>query len=126
METNNESKKMQLLISSTLRIGVITASTIALIGGIYYLICHGADTIPNYHKFHGEATNLTTLKGIFAGVYQKQAENCIQLGVIILLLTPISRIILSLFDFAIQRDWLYVVITAIVLAVIILNSISGL
>ena len=41
------------------------------------------------------------------------------------MLTPISRIVLSLFDFGIQRDWLYVGITAIVLFVIVANSIGG-
>ena len=45
MEANNENKKMQLLISSTLRIGVITACTIALVSGIYYLISHGMDCL---------------------------------------------------------------------------------
>ena len=125
MEANNENKKMPLLISSTLRIGVITACTIALVSGIYYLISHGMDPMPDYQSFHGETTSLTTLSGIFTGMLHMQAENWIQFGVIVLMLTPISRIVLSLFDFGIQRDWLYVGITAIVLFVIVANSIGG-
>lgn len=69
MEANNENKKMQLLISSTLRIGVITACTIALVSGIYYLISYGMDPMPDYQSFHGETTSLTTLSGIFTGIY---------------------------------------------------------
>ena len=125
MEVNNENKKMQLLISSTLRIGVIAACTIALISGIYYLISHGMDPMPDYSSFHGESADYTTLTGIFSGLWRFQAESWIQLGVIVLMLTPISRVILSLFDFAFQCDWLYVSITAFVLAVIIANSVGG-
>ena len=125
MKANNENEKMQLLISSTLRIGVITACTIALISGICYLINHGADPMPNYHEFHRETTSLTTLQGIITGACQMREENWIQMGVIVLLLTPILRVILSLFDFAIQHDWLYIVVTTIVLAVIVANSVGG-
>jgi uncharacterized membrane protein len=49
--------QMQLVISALLRAGVVTASTIVLAGGIYYLIRHGAD-LPNYQVFHGEPTRL--------------------------------------------------------------------
>ena len=41
------------------------------------------------------------------------------------MLTPIMRVVLSLVDFSIQRDWLYVAITATVLVVIIVNSLVG-
>ena len=49
----------------------------------------------------------------------------IQTGVLILLLTPVLRVLLSLFDFLRERDWLYAFITAVVLAVIISNSLEG-
>ncbi|EJX08966.1 membrane protein containing DUF1634 [gut metagenome] len=48
-----------------------------------------------------------------------------QLGVLALILTPIMRVVLSLFDFLQERDWLYAAITAIVLAVILVNSVGG-
>ena len=53
------------------------------------------------------------------------ATEWMQLGVVVLMLTPIMRVVLSLVDFSIQRDWLYVGITAIVLIVIIVNSLVG-
>ena len=125
MELINENKKMQQLISSTLRVGVMTACCIAILSGTYYLICHGSEPIPNYYTFHGEPSSLTSLSGIFTGVFHFQAANWIQLGVLVLMLTPITRIILSLFDFAHQRDCLYVTITAIVFLVILSNSLGG-
>jgi len=125
MELINENKKMQQLIGSTLRIGVMTACCIAILGGAYYLISHGSEPMPDYYKFHGEPTSLTSLSGIFGGLIHLKAANLIQLGVLVLMLTPITRIILSLFDFAHQRDWLYVAITTIVFLVIFLNSLGG-
>lgn len=116
---------MQQLIGNALRIGVTTACLIALISGIYYLIAHGMDPVPNYHVFTREPQTYTTLSGIIAGVLHFEAKNWIQLGVIILMLTPIVRILLSLIDFARERDWLYVTITGIVFLVIVANSIGG-
>ncbi|WP_018464459.1 DUF1634 domain-containing protein [Segatella paludivivens] len=125
MELMNENKKMQQLIGSTLRIGVMTACCIAVLGGAYYLICHGSEPVPDYYKFHGEPSSLTSLSGIFGGLLHLKAANWIQLGVLVLMLTPITRILLSLFDFAHQRDWLYVTITMIVFLVILSNSLGG-
>ena len=61
----------------------------------------------------------------FADTTLKQASGGIVagIGVIALLLTPIMRVVLSLFDFVKQKDWLYVAITAFVLGVIVMNSI---
>ena len=53
------------------------------------------------------------------------AVGWIQLGVVVLLLTPVMRVALSLVDFVKERDWLYAFITAVVLSVIIVNSIGG-
>lgn len=125
MEAGNGNQKMQLLISATLRIGVIVAVCIAIIGGVYMLSKHGLEPLPNYKTFHGSSEYVTSLGGIFSGLSSFRTESLIQLGVLVLMLTPIARVVLSIFDFAIQRDWLYAVITAVVLAVIIANSIGG-
>lgn len=126
-EKNNSTPKidMRQAIGNALRIGVTTACTVAIVSGVYYLVCHGGDPMPDYTKFTGEPASYTTLNGIFEGVFRLAAKDWIQLGVLILMLTPIIRVVLSIIDFARQRDWLYVVITAIVLLVIIGNSLEG-
>ena len=120
-------KDIKQLIGNTLRIGVFTACFIALVGGIIYLWKHGADPMPDYSHFsyndaHPEA--YTTLGGIWACILDMNAYSWIQAGVIALLLTPILRVTLSLFDFLRERDWLYAFITSVVLAIIISNSLS--
>ena len=119
--------KIQILISKTLRIGVSIACVIAAVGGIIYLVSHGGDPMPDYTHFsYAEAhpAEYTTLGGIFAGLGRMDARSWIQLGVIVLILTPILRVLLSLVDFLKERDWLYAAITAAVLAVIVSNSLS--
>ena len=120
MESSSNSKNnMNALIGNTLRIGVFTACLIALIGGIWYLVTSSDSTLPDYSEFH------TTFEGIFKSVLSFSAAGWVQLGVIVLMLTPVMRVVLSLVDFSIQRDWLYVVITGIVLFIIIMNSLVG-
>lgn len=116
---------MNALIGNTLRIGVFTACLIALIGGIWYLVTSSDSTLPDYSEFHKGDISYTTFEGIFKSVLSFSAAGWVQLGVIVLMLTPVMRVVLSLVDFSIQRDWLYVVITGIVLFIIIMNSLVG-
>lgn len=127
---------MQILISRTLRWGVSIACLIALVGGILFLVHHGGEPfdLAQYRDFSYNATrsvdytslaDYTTLTGIVRGFLDFTPVGWIQMGVLVLILTPVMRVALSLADFAIQRDWLYALITAIVLAVIISNSLEG-
>lgn len=118
---------MRGLIGNTLRIGVSAACLVAFIGGVLYLFQHGSEPLPDYSVFsYGNApAEYTTWDGIFAGLFHFTAIGWIQTGVLILLLTPVLRVLLSLFDFLRERDWLYAIITAVVLAVIISNSLEG-
>ena len=120
---------IQQLIGNTLRWGVILACLLATIGGVYYLMQHGLDPVPDCRLFDTTSaaaqTQFTTLGGLWQGILHGDAASCIQVGVIVLILTPIARVVLSLFDFIVEQDWLYVAITAIVLTVIISNSLGG-
>ncbi len=123
---------MQQLVGNTLRIGVSLACLVAFVGGLLYLIHHGGESfdISMYKDFSyahaSQHADYTTLRGIWTGLTSFTAIGWIQTGVLILILTPIMRVALSLVDFIKERDWLYAVITAVVLAVIISNSLEGL
>lgn len=120
---------LQQLIGNTLRWGVTIACILAAIGGALYLWHHGSEPMPDYSHFDYNdpachPAEYTTLEGIWQGVLNGTARSWIQLGVIALILTPIMRVVLSLVDFVRERDWLYAAITAVVLAVIIGNSLN--
>lgn len=114
---------MQTLIGNLLRIGVMTAATIVLLGGILYL-CQSGCHLPDLHAFVGESARLTSIPAIFGQALAGHGRAIIQAGLLLLILTPIARVILSVFVFALERDRLYVIITLIVL-MLLLYSLNG-
>ena len=58
-------------------------------------------------------------------VFSLDARGIMQLGAVVLIMTPILRVVCSLFSFAIEGDRLYVVITIVVLSVILFSMFSG-
>ena len=126
----NENKKMtdydvEQLIGQVLRYGVLISGVVAIIGGILYLYQKGSG-LPHYTTFNGEPAGYTTLTGIFKGLMGGSATEIIQLGVVVMIATPILRIIFSLVSFIVERDKLYIVITLIVLAIITFSIFGGL
>lgn len=121
---------LKILLSRTLRWGVSIACLTALVGGVLYLLREGGKPfdVELYRHFSYAAEksdSYTTLSGIWAGFTSFTAVGWIQMGVLFLILTPILRIVISLFDFVTERDWLYAAITAVVLAVILVNLLGG-
>lgn len=118
---------IQALVCHTLRIGVGLALAVCLAGGSVYLVRHGGEALPDYTQFSYtdpafHPAESTTLPGICGGVLAGSGRSLIQLGVLVLILTPVVRVLLSLLGYLRQRDWLYAAITAAVLAVILFNS----
>jgi uncharacterized membrane protein len=53
------------------------------------------------------------------------SRGLIQLGLLLLIATPVARVAFSVLAFAEQRDWLYVSITLVVLAVLVYSLASS-
>ena len=116
-------QKMDAIMGILLRSGVVLAAAIVLLGGILFLMRHKTP-VTDYHIFSGEPSDLRTIPGIFAGVKAFRARGLIQLGLLVLIATPVARVVFSLFAFMYQKDWKYVVFTAIVLG-LLLYSLFG-
>jgi uncharacterized membrane protein len=112
------------IIGNLLRIAVIIAAVFVLFGGILYLVKYGAG-MPDYRVFHGEPKDLRSVSGIIDDVLDFRRRGLIQLGLLLLMLTPVARVLFSLVAFALQRDRAYVVITMIVFGVLIFSLIWG-
>jgi uncharacterized membrane protein len=116
-------KRMDELMAFLLRSGVILAASIVFAGGVVYLARHPFPVI-NYRVFQGEPQNLRTVSGIFSEAKAFHGRGLIQLGLLVLIATPIARVTFSVFAFFYQRDWKYVVFTLIVLG-LLLYSLLG-
>lgn len=118
-------KDFQKIVGNLLRYGVWISLSVAFIGGIVYLLHHGND-IENYSVFKENDRNIFEVIGaVYQGVVQGRGESIIFFGIILLFLTPVFRVLLSLFSFLLEKDYLYVVITAIVMGIIIMSISFG-
>lgn len=129
MEQTKKSWKdtdVEQLVGQLLRYGVLTASLVALLGGVYYLIAKGTSPVPAYGKFIGERNGYTTYGGILRGALALHPAEVIQLGVLLLIATPILRIAFSLIGFVMEKDKLYIGITLLVLTVMMTSIFGGL
>mgnify|MGYP003822555965 CR=1 FL=1 len=108
-------KDMRIWISLILRLGVLLSSVLIVTGGILFLIQH-PNEVPSFRTFSGQPERLKHIGTVFKGVLQLRSRSVIQSGVIVLLSTPLLRVIFSFIEFLIHKDWIFVVITAIVLS----------
>lgn len=117
-------RDMQAVIGWVLRIGVIVSISIVFFGGIIYLYRHGHEVV-NDSKFIGIPDFVKTPGGIFHGILTIRGRAIIQLGIILLIATPIIRVIFSAIGFVLEKDRLYVGISLLVLLIIIISTVSG-
>ena len=117
-------QRVESVVANLLRAGVILAAAIVTLGGIIFLVRHGR-SVPGYAVFRGEPFELRTVSGIVQGVFGFRGRNIIQLGLLILIATPVARVAFSVIAFALERDRLYVGITLIVLAVLLFSLAGG-
>jgi uncharacterized membrane protein len=101
-----------------LRAGVVLAAIVVLAGGALYLSRHGGEH-PALGVFQSEPFDLRTIGGILTGVRQLHGRAVIQLGLLLLIATPIARVAGAALIFAGQRDWMYTVIASVVLALLL-------
>jgi uncharacterized membrane protein len=116
--------RVEQMVGNLLRIGVLIAAAVALLGGIAFMIHHGSMT-PDHTVFRGQPAMLSSLTGVIAGAIALQPAAIVQLGIVLLIATPVARVLLTLIAFAVQRDWMYVLISAIVLALLGYSLIVG-
>lgn len=104
-------------IAMMLRIGTILSAALLAIGILLLIANNGGggsslDQIINLAPQVNSAS--FSLANIFGGISGFDGISFIFLGFIVLIAIPISRVLLSIFMFLYQKNWLYVVITAIV------------
>jgi uncharacterized membrane protein len=119
-----DEQRMDAIIGNLLRIGVVAAGAIVFIGGIIYLVLFGKQ-MPEYQIFHGQPENLTFVGGIFREVFSFNPRGIIQLGILLLIATPVARVAFSVYAFARQRDFVYIIVTLFVLATLIFSLAGG-
>ena len=110
--------KMEIAIGKMLRIGVSVAAAIVFVGWVLYLVqAHGA--APDYRHFHGKPILLRNIGRTIDGVLALDSRSILEIGILLLIATPVGRVIFCVIDFALQKDKLYVLVSSLVLAVLV-------
>jgi uncharacterized membrane protein len=119
-----QDKKLEIAIGWMLRAGVLTAALVVFIGGVLYLR-HPLVKVPDYHTFHATVAQDRSARGVIEGVLQGKELAIIQFGMLLLIATPVGRVVFAIVGFGAERDWLYTVVSLIVLAVLIFSLFRG-
>ena len=115
---------MQAVIGWILRIGVALSMAVVVVGGAIYIYRHGHST-PDFRSFKKMPYFINSTEGILQGVIHLRGQTIIQLGIMILIATPILRVVFSVIGFLIEKDYLYTFISALVLLIILVSMFFG-
>lgn len=111
-------ERVEGLIANLLRAGVLIAAMVVIGGAVPYLSSHPRAHV-NYRTFHGEPDNLKSVHGIIGSAFSGDLRGIMQLGLLLLIATPIARVMFSAMAFAMEGDRMYVGFTLLVLAVLL-------
>lgn len=113
-------RQAELIISYVLRGGVLLSAGVILLGVVLFYIRYAA-------SFQSAATRTypRSLADVALGVTHGDPLAVIALGLLILLATPTLRVVISIVTFALERDWLYTAITALVLLILLVSFLLG-
>lgn len=113
--TNNN--MMNTIIAWVLQGGVIISSVLVLIGFLLLITSPGA--------LSGSRTDIFphTFSELWPGLRGLHPQSIIVLGLLLLIATPVVRVIVSILAFALEHDLRYVVITCLVFAILLVSFI---
>jgi uncharacterized membrane protein len=115
-------RSVEKVVSRVLRIGVILSATIICLG-LALLVVKGI--ITNEMRIDAAIPYPRGLGTLLSGLLALDPASVITLGLVVLIATPIARVSVSIVAFALERDWRYVAVTALVLTILIAGIVLG-
>lgn len=116
--------RIEIILGNLLRAGVLISAAIVVLGACIYLSRHAHEPA-DYRVFRGEPSEFRTIPGVMQSVVNDRGRGWIQLGLLLLIATPIARVAFSIVGFAMEHDRMYVVFTLIVLAVLLYSLLGS-
>lgn len=110
-------EEVELIISKILRIGVLLAAVVIIVGLVQYLVTgesgYPKDTYP------------MGFTAIWNGLLAWKSVAVMEVGLLLLIFTPVLRVLVSLFAFVVEKDYRFVAITSLVLVILLISFILG-
>jgi len=124
MRKNFNDADLNRSVGNLLRLGVILSVITSLIGFVK-LFTEGFK-MPRKYKLLDMGTSSEKVWGHFWETLCKgEGMAIIQLGILMLIFTPLMRIIFALIGYLKEKDYLYVAISSIVLIIMVISFITG-
>jgi len=118
-------ESMNVVIGKVLRYGVLLSGLIIILGTVGLAFGNGATDTSSFLNYNPGSIPHDGIdvnpSGLLHGIFAFAPFSWIELGVLVLIATPVSRVLISVFLFAAERDRLYVLITAVVLALLLFS-----
>jgi uncharacterized membrane protein len=108
---------METEMGMLLRSGVVAACLIMLVGGVLYILRHGEEQ-PAYRTFSGAPLGLNSIGGVLREVREGSARGIIQLSVLVMIATPVMRVVFAAYGFTRQRQFIFTIISLVVLGLL--------
>ena len=115
---------LDVSVAVVLRIGVTLSAGVVILGGLL-LGNHLFGAVPDYAHFQPGDPGLRSVMGIVQGAVNFSPKSVIQLGLLLLIATPVARVILCVIGFARQHNILYVTVSTVVLVILILSFVRA-
>jgi uncharacterized membrane protein len=123
ISNKEQGKDMRIWISIILRTGVLVSGVLLLTGGILFAFQHPG-AIFSFKSFAGEPERLREAESVFREALQFKSRSVIQMWILILIATPVMRVIFSFIEFLLHKDWVFVLITAVVITTLFYSLFS--
>ena len=117
-------QKIEDIVGNLLRIGVSLSAFVVMFGAVIYLVRHGRAPA-DYRVFRGEPSELRSLRGILHYAFAFHGQGIIQLGLVLLIATPVARVAFAIWGFAAEHDRMYMIFTGIVLIVLLYSLLAS-
>jgi uncharacterized membrane protein len=114
---------METIVGKLLQTGVALAGAVVFTGGVLYVL-HSAHQPTEYHTFTEQRAELQHVSDLFKTLMHGDSRSIIFIGLLLLIATPVARVAFSVVGFWKERDWLYVAVTLIVLAVLLFSLLA--
>lgn len=120
VQSNWTDERVEKLVGTLLLTGVLVSGLVVFIGGVLYLLKYGRDPV-RYANFDPQQGSLRSVFDVGKFALQGDGRAIIEIGLLLLIATPVLRVAFSLVAFALEKDRLYVLLTLIVLVILLLS-----
>jgi uncharacterized membrane protein len=120
--------RVEIVISWVLRVGVVTSLAVVVVG-LVLIFVHHPELLTSATRLQDLTQRGTvfphTLSEVFQGVMQTRGEATVAVGLLLLILTPVTRVAVSILAFIYQRDRVFTFITLTVLIILLMSFVIG-